>query len=61
VWAEIRGLVKTELMELDYIFIAMLPTSFQRRSVVVQMFLSLHAFVGLQLSDSETLSASGLV
>jgi hypothetical protein len=50
-WAGIHGQVNTEMMELGYTVISMLPASFQRRSIVVQMFLCLQTFVGLQLSD----------
>jgi hypothetical protein len=48
-WAEIHGQVKTEMMELGYAVISMLPASIQRRSIVVQMFLCLQAFVGFAI------------
>lgn len=49
VWAEIHGQVKTEMMELGYTAISMLPASFQRRSIVIQMFLCLQTFMGFAI------------
>jgi hypothetical protein len=49
VWAEIHGQVKTEMMELGYTAISMLPVSFQRQCIVVQMFLCLQTFVGFPI------------
>jgi hypothetical protein len=48
-WAEIHKQVKTEMMELGYTVISMLPASFQRRSIVIQMFLCLQTFVGFAI------------
>jgi hypothetical protein len=41
VLAEIHGQVKTEMMELGSTVVSTLPASFQRRNIVVQMYLPL--------------------